>query len=137
MNKKKVWRYYCEFCKKSGCSAGHLKKHEKGCTANPNRECGLCRTAGLEQEPTAKLVSILMEKIPVEEQMKKLRDITENCPACILSAIRQSGLQHWDFDEDGIEKGPNYNFDYKKEAALFWSEINAANYHREMKGGYY
>lgn len=40
MRRVKVWRYYCEYCGKGGCSGGHMKRHEERCTLNPNRVCG-------------------------------------------------------------------------------------------------
>lgn len=137
MNRKRVWRYYCDFCGRGGCAARHIAKHERGCTANPNRICGICEAAGdVVQQPMSELVAILMEKIPVDEQMKKLRGATENCPACILAAIRQAGLQGWHEDENGVDPGPQYNFDFKKELAAYWAEINAARYEQEMRSGW-
>jgi hypothetical protein len=45
MKTKKVNRYYCDFCNRGGCSAAHMKKHERHCTANPERECRVCGNA--------------------------------------------------------------------------------------------
>lgn len=36
-------RYYCDYCKRAGGSRVHMEKHEKGCTNNPKRECGIRR----------------------------------------------------------------------------------------------
>lgn len=38
---KKV--YYCDHCKKKGFHRSRIEEHEKVCTMNPRRECGLCR----------------------------------------------------------------------------------------------
>jgi len=37
----KVNRYKCVHCKKVGYSAGHMRRHAKRCTANPDRKCGM------------------------------------------------------------------------------------------------
>ena len=128
MKKKKVWRYYCEFCKKSGCNASHMKRHEAGCTANPNRVCGLCHAAGLSQKPINDLIAALGngDKVGVET----LRELADNCPTCMLAAIRQSGLQHGS-DGESLPDGTGYydpglhvEFDYRSELADFWKSVN-------------
>ena len=137
MKVKKVNRYYCDFCKKSGCSKFHILKHEKYCTLNPNRECRMCKI--LDDSPVA--MSELVKVLPriedykkeeskdllhsysyyegftenVNEALSKLRLITGDCPACILAAIRQAKIP-----VPMIEK-----FDYKKEVELFWEKINS------------
>jgi len=128
MRKVKRWRYYCDFCKKAGGHAGHMRNHEKHCTNNPNRECGMCNVCnslpnhneliellatfpGETIEPfdpdTAPYKSIKDEKSLIEFRKK-----ADGCPACMLAALRQSGI----FME---------NFDYAKEAKEFWAEVNA------------
>ena len=128
MRVKKVNRYYCEFCKKSGCAAGHMKKHEERCTMNPDRVCGMCKMMDWEQPSIADLIALLPtpEECSTEDKygyryfsgdkidIEPLRRIT-NCPACLLSAIRQSG----------IPVPAVQGFDYKKECDGIWSELNA------------
>jgi len=116
MLKKQVWRYYCEHCKKSGCSGYHIKKHEKSCTANPNRVCGFCGNS----DPVSELVSLLGDGT----DLKNLREHVDNCPACILAAIRQSKLQYFDADEEG-DGGFHVDFDFKAEKADWWQRKNA------------
>lgn len=123
-----VWRYYCDYCKKSGCSGGHIKKHEASCTNNPNRFCGMCNAAGLDQKSMSSLISTLGKGDNVG--LDKLRDLAENCPACILSAIRQSKLQYYELDEDGFH-GFRVEFDFKKEKELFWAEVNTETRQQE------
>ena len=137
MRKKKVWRYYCDFCKKAGCSGGHLKKHESRCTLNPSRTCGFC---GLRDEPQPdlkkamkllpdpeKYVVKIDEKyahgfcykgldVAIKEALPKLRNFVGNCPACILAALRQKG----------IPVPIATDFDFKKECRAAWSDFNAA-----------
>jgi len=134
MKTKKVNRYYCDFCKKAGCNAYWIRRHEERCTMNPNRFCGFCKMLDNEQLPMASLIELLpnpgkFTKVDefgdkyitgFDEAMKKaldkLRDTTGNCPACILAAIRQSGI-------------PVYatKFDFKRECQNVWDAINAEN----------
>lgn len=142
MRTKKVNRYYCDFCKKSGGSAGHIVKHEKACTNNPNRVCGICAIAGypldMVQQPLADLMALLPDQDSREvdsmgeyfewllqatnDALPKLREATSGCPACMLAALRQSGLLS------------SVSFDFKKEMESFMPKVYAAQ--REA-GGYY
>lgn len=122
MKTKTVNRYYCEFCKKSGGHAGAMRKHEKHCTMNPDRECRMCILTLGAQSDLKELIAMLpdMEKFKavkkgfgpdengnwsefeweeypgyqeaVEEAFKKIREECENCPACLLAVIRQGGI---------------------------------------------
>lgn len=134
MKTKKVNRYYCDFCPKSGCAAGHMKSHELHCTANPNRECGLCRQAVKPAD--------LFHHIPEAESFKKaytwkdpstdevhedftleghepareaalltLREACGDCPACILAVLRQVPGERL-----GLE------FDFQAELAGWWED---------------
>lgn len=133
MNKKMVWRYYCDYCKKSGCSAGHMKKHELHCTMNPNRQCGHCEAANETQSSISDLI-IALGKGSLEE-MDNLRNVAHNCPTCILAAIRQSGLPNYSdeacykvvFCSENDNKSAYLCFDYKRELAEFWKKTNEEN----------
>ena len=119
---KRVTRYYCDHCRKGNLSAGAMRRHEVGCTANPNRVCGLCKNANIKQGPMADLMACLsLDKEGFG--MKELRGLANECPACILAAIRQAKIQPV---EDYRENGPlDYGFDFKAELASWWEEINA------------
>jgi len=131
MKQKRVWRYYCDFCGKSGCNKASIKKHEMHCTMNPNRICRMCELMEWEQQPIEKLkksiVKIKDEKqvddgfitgiIPAEYNIEKLKDISNGCPACIMSALRQSGINlAW------------VGFDYQKSVEEFFVEYNNKGY---------
>ena len=64
-----------------------------------------------------------------EEGLKKLCDLTENCPGCILAAIRQSGVQRKPEPIDGkgwiYDDGVYLSFDFKAEKESFWKEVNS------------
>jgi hypothetical protein len=133
MKKRQVWKYYCDFCKKSGCSKHHIEKHEKRCTLNPNRECGICKILSTAQPKMEEMLRVLpnienyklivgddigsywgYEQV-LSDGLKKLRDIAGNCPVCVLAALRQAKI-------------PVYlvtGFDYKKEMEDFWKEQNS------------
>jgi len=128
---KKVNRYYCEFCKKANCSAPSISRHEKSCTLNPNRICRMCLICDLEQSKMSDLMKILPKPViiddnlgfqtivnikEIEEGMEKLREVTENCPACILATIRQIGIP-----VPAIQ-----SFSFTEECKSFWADFNQA-----------
>lgn len=122
-----------------------MAKHEKRCTANPDRECGFCiLDEGREDEtvPLKDLIAILPApsewklifepeageftsaeyrdkyQADVEKSVDKLRDAAQHCPGCMLAALRQSGhSKHIDPDM----------FDFKKEAKAWLREWNDSN----------
>ena len=116
MTKKKVWRYYCQYCKKSGCSGGIIAKHEGSCTNNPSRKCAACKLAQLEQRPMPDLVAAIRDGI------EKCKEVAEGCPMCILSAIRQSKLQ----DKNVNEVPVWIDWDFQKARQEFFDIHNDA-----------
>ena len=100
--------YYCEHCGKHRHTKLSMEKHESRCLKNPNRKCGFCGKYG-NYHDVSKLVDIL-KKLGLEAVRKE----AENCPACILAAIVQSGINN---DE-------TQSFDYEKEAYSWWSDFN-------------
>jgi hypothetical protein len=105
-----------------------MAKHERGCTMNPDRVCGLCEYAipSLQQKPIADLVACLAcEDDDLEAGMAKLRDLAQGCPGCILAAIRQSKIRDRYYDS---EYGwPDLKFDFKKELEAWWATIHDSN----------
>lgn len=136
MRTKKVNRYYCDYCKKSGCSSHWIKKHEERCTLNPDRVCGYCHLLDQKQSNLEELIALLpnpkeYKKInsefgyeffegleeAVSIALPKLREIAGACPACILAALRQKG----------IPAPLATDFDFKAEGQAIWDEFNTAN----------
>jgi hypothetical protein len=147
MIRKAVWQYQCEYCGKKKYSAGHMAKHEKHCTMNPNRKCGMCHLIGDggPQLTGPEMVALLPDKKQFEkkmfrskdevngffgdsewteypglreaviEKLRDLRDKTDNCPACILSALRQSGINRYLIP--GV-------FEYELEKKDFFDELH-------------
>jgi hypothetical protein len=83
MKTKKVNRYYCEHCKKSGCNAGHIKEHERKCCQNPGRVCEVCGTKSRDYAD-------LVKKFEASGDVEDLGDMVDGCPYCILAVILQS-----------------------------------------------
>ena len=146
MRQKKVWRYYCDFCKKAGCNKYWIVKHESRCTKNPNRTCGYCALRELPQPEMASLLVMLPNPenhqkcdgfgftgldatfgTAIREALPKLREATENCPACIMAALRQKGIP--------VPMAEGFNF--KKECESIWSDFNAAQRESDEREAYY
>lgn len=113
MKTKTVKRYYCDFCKKSGQSAGHMRRHEESCTLNWHRVCGVCKILfEMDRETSQKRMGTLLavlnapaiRQLSINEigtlivedyswlDLADLRAATNNCPACIMATIRQAGI---------------------------------------------
>jgi len=119
VRKVKRWRFYCDFCNRAAGRVGTMLKHEKGCSMNPDRHCGICELNGSEQKAIAALTAVVEEH--GNSCVKPLREITDNCPVCILAALRQfnAGIEHSD-DPIFI-----VDFDFNVEMQEFWSEHNS------------
>ena len=123
---KKV--YYCEHCSKHGLTAGAIGKHEKYCTANPDRECRMCEINSEVNDLESNDLKALIEKyktIAVNQSKigefgeyvngedvittNTLMGDTNGCPACALAIIRQAEI----FTE----------FRYKDEIRKFWKVV--------------
>lgn len=131
-------RYYCDHCKKAGGSGGHIRRHEFGCTANPNRACGICRENDFHPKPLAELVALCRARAthhtdPTTEfdyhdldaaALKELREAADGCPACMLAAMRQAPAF-----------ASRQDFNFKEELASVWAEKNAERMSRYYGGG--
>ncbi len=112
---KKV--YYCSYCKKYSLRKDIMINHEKGCTKNSNRYCKLCELIG-QTNNIPELINkykhySLKPIISNEEQdeiLTYIKQDTGECPNCILTILRLSGLQL-------------YNFDYKEKLKRFWGRV--------------
>lgn len=155
MRAVKRWRYYCDHCKKVSGLRSAMEKHEKGCTLNPQRECGICGFLCTGGTPLAELLALLpdpakfkrMESWDAGDEfggsgeyevsdddglcdavhvvLPKLRELTEDCPACILAALRQKGIPVPIITE----------FDWTKEFAAAQARMN--EHRQEQEGRYY
>lgn len=133
-SKRQVWQYRCDFCAKRNLSAGAIAKHEKHCTANPNRICRMCAAIKKEQKALDALIACLSLAKP-DYGIAELRELAEECPACILAAIRQSKIRETykaasaNEQEWSEEGGPlDLKWDFKEALKDFWARINEAAY---------
>lgn len=122
MRSKRVWRYYCDFCRKSGCNSGHIRNHEKRCARNPNRECRMCEHATGEEGlgPRASLDALVqgIERADVEG----LREAAQGCPACMLAGVLEWKRRAEAAGASGEELW--IDFDFKKETEQMWNHVN-------------
>lgn len=131
MTRRKVWQYWCEYCSKHNLSASSITRHEKYCTANPNRACRMCaHTERQRQAPLSELIACIDASKP-DEGLEDLRTAADGCPACMLAAIRQCAV-HWpgfmlirEFNSYFLPEGytPPW-FDYKEECSRSWKKID-------------
>jgi hypothetical protein len=117
--------YYCDFCKKRGLQGWRMKKHERGCTNNPDRVCGVCK-ASISKDIIAgfkERFEILIDPDTGKQHvdwkgdkitLAEIKEAIFDCPACVLSVLRQTKLF---YDCCGLEK-----FDYKKEYLKYMSD---------------
>ena len=114
-------RYYCDHCKHANGSRIRIEKHEKGCTNNPNRECGICRLIGSETFPIQEL-----QRVMLEDGWQALCEKVEHCPACILAASRQLPaelLASFDYEDP---KHDRKGWDFSAALKDWWDEYNAS-----------
>ena len=141
MRKRRVWRYYCDFCKKALCHHGYMVKHEKRCTMNQDRECKVCKKEKLKGFSLKDLKIIarnnenelkqLSEKLDypfkVQENSKdiinEMYDFADYCPMCVFSALRQDGLLKSIYDDSGVLIKEGYKFSLKEELDEFWKTM--------------
>ena len=127
MRRKRVWRYYCEFCGKSKGTKQSMELHEKHCTANPDRECRLCEGGGVKSilallppYDDIKIHYSGSNFILPEETVKEIREVSDHCPICLFAAIRQ-----WSGDGSSHDYFPG--FEYEKEVKVYLADV------REMR----
>jgi hypothetical protein len=109
-----------------------MGRHERSCTANPQRVCEMHKHCEEPQRPIEELIAAL-RKFENEDGadytrgVVELRKLADGCPACMLAAIRQSKLQQVDPDAE-LGSFISIPFDFKKELKAFWDDVNDANY---------
>jgi len=126
--------YYCEYCKKKSMRKDIMKKHEKICTENVNRECGICKLLKNDRSDIKSISEIALTMIKHKETSREcggviditilneaevldyIREKTNSCPNCILSVIKQirKNIDVW-FP----------SFKYKNEFEAMMQDINA------------
>lgn len=129
MRTKKVTRHYCDFCSKGGFKIPTMQAHEAVCFSNPKRSCFMCENAmtdtGEYAKEFAKQHALTShensdpEDSPsdlTKEQVDEIRKAVDNCPACILSVLKQSGVfafKHFDYKAEKAEWLAMKNREYR------------------------
>lgn len=119
-------RYYCDHCNKGSGSPSYMRRHEKGCTANPDRDCGMCRvlyeSEGIEKAPGRTVLIEILDN----EGFNAMHEAANGCPACILSVLRTKNRKANHESPPGIN-GPEDGrelWSYAKEKEAWWKEFN-------------
>lgn len=94
-----------------------MESHEKGCTANPDRVCGICAYSGAEQRAIAELTGAYLVG-----GFKELQGICDSCPACTLAGMRQADMSKLSHDEQQVIYQTQGDWDVRKAFDEFWSE---------------
>jgi hypothetical protein len=133
--------YYCDHCNKRSLGAFQMHKHESGCTANPERECGLCdgrdiktfieqlksrfEIKEIEPDDFGTTLEVVWKGDKIE--LNEIIDFTEGCPNCTLAILRQTKLNYSIF---------GFKYNYKAELDLYWRDKNNDAYERDMAESY-
>jgi len=127
MTRRQVWQYRCDHCGKRNLSAASISKHEKHCCKNPDRICRMCIASKGEQKPLAELVDCI-DASKDDYGMSRLREVSGNCPACMLAGVVNSTLH-----APGCRRS-EVPFSFKQECKAWWDEFNTVQCE---KHGYY
>ena len=79
------------------------------------------------------MVAVLQEHRNEEDHgLKALRDSCDDCPCCILAALRQSGFCKGYEDEEGYTQPliGQEQFNFKEELKQMWNDSNSARVER-------
>lgn len=121
-------RYYCDHCKKASGSPSFMRRHESGCTNNPSRTCRMCvlfaDAGGPEPAPPRAALIGTMDA----EGFKAMCAAANDCPACILSALRTYNFEG-DAETPGGVRGPEdgrETWSYRAAKEAWWADYNGS-----------
>lgn len=118
-------RYYCDHCNKGNGSPSAMRRHEKGCTLNPHRVCGMCKMVADEVEGAPSRDELV--RVMDEQGFKAMCEAANNCPACILSALRTKNFKG-DAETPGGVLGPEdgrESWSYTQAKQAWWDSWNS------------
>ena len=126
MKVRRVYRYTCDFCKRSNCSKGSISTHESKCFKNPNRRCTMCGAQWPIEGLAAPMAALSDTDEGNEAQLvEAVAKAVEYCPACTCAALNQCDrpVLEWE-DEYGDSGKYKYRFkwDYKKARDAYLNE---------------
>ena len=119
-------RYYCDHCNKGNGSPSAMRRHERGCTLNPNRVCGMCKMLADEGGPEPAPPRDELVRIMDEQGFKAMCAAAEHCPACILTAVRTKNFKGDSETPPGVlgPKDGRESWSYREAKQVWWSEWN-------------
>lgn len=125
-------RYYCDHCNKGNGSPSAMRRHERGCTLNPDRVCGMCAKLADEGGPQPAPPRDQLLTILDAQGFKAMCDAANDCPACILAALRSRNVQgeFGGFTVAGPDDGRNA-WSYTQAKQSWWSDRNTSAAERE------
>lgn len=128
-------RYYCDHCNKGNGSPSAMRRHERGCTLNPQRVCGMCAKLAEDGGPEPAPPRDELLRLLDNEGFKAMREAANDCPACILSALRARNTDSAEapFYVPGPEDGRN-EWSYTTAKAEYWRGHNDAQAERNYPG---
>jgi hypothetical protein len=105
---------------------------------NPLRACGFCAQAKRKQQPLADLIHLFESHEPDWDAGRDaVIEASENCPACVLSVLRQSDVLKQDQKEyEGIGEFPCTYYNFEGAVNRFWDEIRATEATNDPEGFY-
>lgn len=129
-------RYYCDHCNKGNGSPSAMKRHERGCTMNPQRVCGMCAKLHDEFGPEPAPSRDELRRVLDAEGFKAMCEAAKQCPACILSVVRtlnttddDTGLPCMLGPEDGRQE-----WSYRSAKEDWWRDFNDAAQEKNYPG---
>ena len=126
MKSRKISIHYCEHCGVHRHQKPAMERHEKHCTMNPNRECGMCYIAEQGQiniKETIEKITKEICKLNIDisngkDILKIIRKECGYCPACVLSVSRQGPADYF----------ACVAFDYEQEKIKFFNLYNEGKF---------
>jgi len=113
-----------------------MKRHESGCTKNAQRVCRMCTMLADEGGPEPSPNRDALVKIMDSDGFKAMCAAANDCPACILSALRTKNAKG-EFGQPIVE-GPEdgrETWSYKQAKESWWDDFNSGK--AEKEGPYY
>ena len=129
-------RYYCDHCSKGSGSPSFMHRHERGCTLNPQRVCGMCKMLAEAGGPAPAPPRDELVRIMDAEGFKAMCAAAGQCPACILAALRTKNTKGDGESPPGV-LGPDdgrQDWSYKTAKDAWWRDWNSAQAEREYPG---
>ena len=128
-------RYYCDHCKKGNGSPSAMKRHEAGCTLNPQRVCGMCAKLAKGGGPDPAPERDELVRVLDDRGFKAMCEAANDCPACILSALRTKNCM--DSETGPYVAGPEdgrQTWSYAQAKKEWWDEWNSDQADRNYPG---